>query len=64
MKLTMFNIVIRKKILVAVMLAYLQFLKNTKTVLPKFSVLQIKSMYIQSDSVSLGLYYNSAKVQY
>lgn len=38
------------------MLAYLHFLKNTKTVLPKFSVLQI-----QSDSVSLGLYYNSAK---
>lgn len=43
------------------MLAYLHFLKNTKTVLPKFSVLQIKSKYIQSDSVSLGLYYNSAK---
>lgn len=43
------------------MLAYLQFLKNTGTVLPKFSVLQIKSKFIQSDSVSLGLYYNSAK---
>lgn len=61
MKLTMFNIVIRKKILVAVMLAYLQLLKNTKTLLPKFSVLRIKSKFIQSDSVSLGLYCNSAK---
>lgn len=43
------------------MLAYLQFLKNTKAVLPKFSVLQIKSKCIQNDSVSLGVYCNSAK---
>lgn len=43
------------------MLAYLQFLKNTKTVLHKFSILQIKNKYIQIDSVSLGLDYNSAK---
>lgn len=43
------------------MLAYLQFLKNTKTVLPKFSVLQIISKCIQNDSVSLGVYCNSAK---
>ena len=61
MKLTMFNIVITKKTLLAVVLAYLQFLKNTKIVLHKFSVLQIKNEYIQIDSVSLGLDYNSAK---
>lgn len=43
------------------MLAYLQFFKNTKPVLHKFSILQIKMKYIQMDSVSLGLYYNSEK---
>lgn len=43
------------------MLAYLQFLKNTKTVLHKFSILQIKNKYIQIDSVFLELDYNSAK---
>lgn len=43
------------------MLAYLQVLKNTQTVLRKFSILQIKNKYIQIDSVSLELNYNSAK---
>lgn len=43
------------------MLAYLQVLKNTQTVLRKFSILQIKNKYIQIDSVSLELHYNSAK---
>lgn len=60
MKLTMFNIVIRKKkkAVVAVVLAYLPFLKKTKLF---FSVLPIKNKYIQIDFVSLGLDYNSAK---
>lgn len=53
MKLTMFNIVIskKKKILLALMLALLQFLQNIKTVLHKFSILQIKNKHIQIESI-------------